>query len=121
MARRHVSIFELCARRAAEVEPTSARRAGTLAGKTSAFIAEWAQMMRETGNDDPTLEEWATWANVSRATSFRRQEDFRRLFVGWRDANGVEHHTPTTLALYVNRALARGKGRKGASAALTTT
>jgi hypothetical protein len=95
-----ISVFELCVRRANVVEPDSRRRAGLLAGKTAAFIDEWARMLRETDAEDPTVEEWREWACVGRMTAYRRQHDFRLLF-------GEMHATPTVLARYMNRAGAR--------------
>lgn len=103
-ARTHVSVLELCSARAVEVE-SNRWKAARLAGMTAAFVDEWARMMRETGNEHPTLADWASWACVSRATSFRRQEEFRRLFGEW-------HDDPTVLARHVNRALAARKPEK---------
>lgn len=98
MARTHVSVIELCSARAVEVEPNR-WKAAKLAGVTAAFIDEWARYMRETGEDDPTTEAWAAWANVSPRTGYYRLRDFRRLFGEW-------HDDPSVLARHVNRALA---------------
>lgn len=94
--RKRLSVFELCVRRAAAVEPRRRARAASLAGHQAAFIIEWASMMRETGNDSPTVEEWAAWANVTERTAYRRLADFRLLFAEW-------HDYPTPLARHVLR------------------
>lgn len=94
-----MTLLELCVRAAAVADGGDSWRAQARAtyraGKVCAFVTEWAQMMRETGIEKPTLSEWADWAHVSRATSFRRQEEFRALFGEW-------HDDPTPLARYVN-------------------
>jgi hypothetical protein len=94
-------VLELCSARAVEVEPNR-WRAGLLAGHVAAFVDEWARMMRETGNESPTLPEWREWACASTRTAYRRQSEFRRLF-------GEFHADPTPLARHVNRALAERK------------
>lgn len=101
MAEPTISVFELCVRQAAVVEPNR-RKAGLLAGKVTVFVMEWAQMMRERDNDAPTLMEWREWACVSDRTAFYRLSDFRRLFGEW-------HQDPTVLARYMNRARAAGR------------
>ena len=93
-----VAVLELCIRRAVEVEP-SRRKAGFLAGNVAAFVDEWARMMRDSGNQEPTLMEWGEWANVKWRTAYRRQQQFRLLFGQW-------HETPTVLARHVNRSRA---------------
>ena len=98
-----ISVFELCVRRAAVVEPRKVY-AAMLAGKVAAFVDEWARMIRETGNDDPTLEEWGVWACVPERTAYRRLAEFRSLFEQW-------HASPTALAVAVNRAHARGRSQ----------
>jgi hypothetical protein len=103
-----ISVMELCTRRALEVDPRRVR-AAMLAGKVCAFVVEWAAMIRETGNDAPTVEDFAAWACVSRATAFRRQQDFRRLFGEW-------HDDPTPMARYVNRWIDQHSGRSGEGA-----
>lgn len=102
MAEPTISVLELCVRLAVVREPNR-RRAGLLAGKVAAFVDEWARMMRETGNDDPTIEEWRQWAAVSVRTAYYRQRDFRLLFAEW-------HELPTVLARYVNRSVAAKRG-----------
>ena len=101
VSRKLVSVLELCARRAPVVE-SNPWKAAKLAGMVSAFVDEWARMMRETGNEAPTVEEWAAWACVSPRTGYYRLRDFRRLFDEW-------HEDPTPLARHVNRALAARK------------
>ena len=97
-----ISIFELCVRRAALVEPRPLR-AAQLGGKVAAFVDEWARMMRETGNEAPTLVEWTVWACVPSRTADRRLHEFRAMFAEW-------HDTPTVLARHVNRAVALRRG-----------
>lgn len=96
--RTHITVVELCSRRAVEVEPNR-WKAARLAGVTAAFVDEWARYMRETGADEPRLVEWAEWACVNERTAFRRLAGFRLLF-------GELHDDPTVLARHVNRALA---------------
>lgn len=96
-----ISVMELCVRRAVEVEPSRVR-SGILAGHVAAFVDEWARMMRDTGNEDPTLAEWRAWACTSERTTYRRQSEFRQLFGEW-------HELPTVLARHVNRSLAARK------------
>lgn len=100
MAEKTISVFELCVRQAAVVEPNR-RKAGLLAGKVATFVYEWAMMMRETGTEEPTLMDWREWACVSDRTAFYRLSDFRRLFGEW-------HQDPTVLARHMNRARAAG-------------
>lgn len=93
-------LLELCTRAAIAVEgePATWRdrgRVASSAGRVCSFVIEWAWMIRETGNETPTVEDYAEWAHVSRRTAFYRQAAFRKLFGEW-------HDDPTPLARYVN-------------------
>jgi hypothetical protein len=90
-----MSLLELCTRAAVAAEGGSRARAAGVAGRVCAFVIEWAWMIRETGVEHPTVEQWGEWAHVPRRTAFHRQAEFRRLFGEW-------HDDPTPLARYVN-------------------
>src|SRR6187551_2885113 len=99
MAKR-MTLLELCTRAAIAVEgePASWRdrgRVSSAAGRVCSFVIEWAWMIRETGIEAPTVEDYAEWAHVSRRTAFYRQAAFRKLFGEW-------HDDPTRPARYVN-------------------
>lgn len=110
MPEKSMNLVELCARLAVRVEPKS-YRAALLGGKVSSFVMDWAAMMRETGNEAPTLEDWREWANRSERTAFQRLADFRLLFGEWYDM-------PTVLARQVNRARDGAESRASIPASL---
>lgn len=93
-----VTVLELCVARAQKVEPTF-RLQGLVAGKTAAFITEWAKMMRQTKNPEPSVADFQRWANLSHRSSWYRIEDFRRLF--------PEETTPTRIGHLINDGLDR--------------
>ena len=108
MAPKRMTLLELCTRAAIAVEgePAGWRdrgRVAAMAGRVCSFVIEWAWMIRETGIEHPTVEQFAEWANVSRRTAFYRQAQFRRLFGEW-------HEDPTPFARYVNEWASKNGG-----------
>lgn len=95
-----MSLLELCTRASVaaggDASGWRARgQAANRAGRVCSFIIEWAWMIRETGIEHPTVEQYGEWAHISVRTAYYRQAAFRRLFGEW-------HPDPTPLARYVN-------------------
>jgi hypothetical protein len=116
MAKR-MTLLELCTRAAIAAEGGDApgwrdrARISRAAGATCAFVIEWAWMIRETGLEAPTVDDYVAWAHVSRRTGFYRQAAFRKLFGEW-------HDDPTPLARYVNAWVERHGDQHPRSAAV---
>jgi hypothetical protein len=57
-----------------------AARVTPKASRVASFIALWGLALYDLGRDELTVAEYAEWASESRATSFRRQGEFRQLW-----------------------------------------
>jgi hypothetical protein len=91
MAEKKISVMELVVARA--VERHGFLKGGRVGGRMTAFVIEWAQYQRETGEAPGGARAFGRWANVPHATAIRRLAEFRELF--------PEHETPAPLARYV--------------------
>ena len=59
-----------------------AAKATPRASRVAAFIALWGLALYDLDRDDLTVDEYAEWANESRATAFRRAAEYRELWGG---------------------------------------
>lgn len=50
------------------------------ASRVAAFVAMWGVALYDLGVDELTVDEFADWANESRATAFRRAAEYRELW-----------------------------------------
>ena len=50
------------------------------ASRVASFIALWGLALDDLDRDDLTVDEYAEWANESRATAFRRAAEYRDLW-----------------------------------------
>jgi hypothetical protein len=76
-----------------------------LGSRAATLIVEWALALEEFGIDEVGAERFVEWSFTSRATVYRRLDDFRRVW--------PEHHTPNELARFVLEE-ARRRGEKPA-------
>jgi hypothetical protein len=61
-----------------------AAKATPRASRVAAFISLWGLALDDLGRDELTVDEYAEWANESRATAFRRAAEYREL---WKDVD----------------------------------
>ena len=57
-----------------------AAKATPRASRVAAFICLWGVALDDLDRDEITVDEYATWANESRATAFRRAAEYRELW-----------------------------------------
>src|SRR5215211_1295937 len=57
-----------------------AAKATPRASKVAAFVALWGVALYDLGRDEISVDEYAEWANESRATAFRRAAEYRELW-----------------------------------------
>jgi hypothetical protein len=50
------------------------------ASRVAAFVSLWGLALDDLGRDELTVDEYAEWANESRATAFRRAAEYRELW-----------------------------------------
>ena len=73
-----------------------------LGSAVTTLIVEWALALDELAVDELPTEKFVAWSASSRATVYRRLDDFRRVW--------PEHHTPNELArLVLDEARRRGE------------
>ncbi len=70
-------------RAAAKVTPRASR--------VASFVALWGLALYDLGRDELTVDEYADWANESRATAFRRAAEYRDLWPEL-DVNELARH-----------------------------
>lgn len=58
----------------------AAAKATPRASRVASFIALWGLALYDLDRDELTVEEYAEWANESRATAFRRAAEYRELW-----------------------------------------
>jgi hypothetical protein len=58
----------------------AAAKATPRASRTAAFICLWGLALDDLGRDEITVDEYAEWANESRATAFRKQAEYREMW-----------------------------------------
>ncbi|HUO69295.1 MAG TPA: hypothetical protein VMU39_00845 [Solirubrobacteraceae bacterium] len=68
-----------------------AARVTPKASRVASFIALWGLALYDLGRNELTVDEYAEWASESRATSFRRQGEYRELWPD-RDLNELAGH-----------------------------
>jgi hypothetical protein len=59
-----------------------AAKATPRASRVAAFISLWGFALDDLDRDELTVDEYAEWANESRATAFRRAAEYRELWGG---------------------------------------
>jgi hypothetical protein len=57
-----------------------AAKATPRASKVAAFVALWGVALYDLDRDEISVDEYAEWANESRATAFRRAAEYRELW-----------------------------------------
>jgi hypothetical protein len=57
-----------------------AAKASPRAARVAAFISLWGLALNDLDRDELSVEEYAEWANESRATAFRRAAEYRELW-----------------------------------------
>jgi hypothetical protein len=58
----------------------AAAKATPRASRVAAFICMWGMALDDLGRDELTVDEYAEWANESRATAFRRAAEYREMW-----------------------------------------
>jgi hypothetical protein len=58
----------------------AAAKATPRASRVASFICMWALALDDLDRDEITVDEYAEWANESRATAFRRQAEYREMW-----------------------------------------
>jgi hypothetical protein len=86
-----ISVMNLCVARA--IEQHGMIKGGRVGGRMAAFVIEWAQYQRDTGESPGNALAFSKWACIPKTTAYRRLEEFAALF--------PEHETPAPLARYV--------------------
>ncbi len=68
-----------------------AAKATPKASRVASFVALWGLALYDLGRDELTVDEYAEWANESRATAFRRAAEYRELWPDL-DVNELAQH-----------------------------
>ena len=62
------------------VRVKAAAKATPRASRVAAFICMWGLALDDLDRDEITVDEYAEWANESRATAFRRASEYREMW-----------------------------------------
>lgn len=68
-----------------------AAKATPRASRVASFVALWGLALYDLGRNEISVDEYADWANESRATAFRRAGEYRELW-GEVDVNELARH-----------------------------
>jgi hypothetical protein len=68
-----------------------AAKATPRASRVASFVALWGLALYDLDRDELTVDEYAAWANESRATAFRRAAEYRDLWADV-DVNELARH-----------------------------